>query len=760
MKFHLIIPAVALSLAACKTQPVEPLTPLPGESAGDRGVASPRINGQVAADLASTPQPQVALGSNGQAGPGRKPGAPSAGDVTLNFVDTDIREIARSILGGTLKLNYTIDPAVHGTATIETAQPVARDQLLGILQTLLAQNGATLNEQNGLYRVLPSNGPGANAALVGADGIGSGTQLVTLRYASAKDLAKVLEPFVSEGGKVSADPAHNAIVVSGDPAARESLVGLIRAFDIDLLAGQSYAVFPVTTGDPDKVADQLSKAFGSEADGPTSGMVKVIPMQRVNAVLVVSSRSRYIDDARRLFALIDRAKKASARNWHVYYVQNGDSKDLENLLQRAFTPGHVSSTGGGGAGSTAPNFDQVTLNSGSNAGGQGTGGIGGTGGVGGTSGVGGTGGIGGTSTSGTTGGTSGTSGGFGSQSQFGAGGGQGGGSAAQEALSTPTGGEDKEQEANSIRIIANRHNNALLIYGTPEEQSVIEAMLRKIDILPLQVRIDATIAEVTLTDQLKYGTQFFFNSGGLQGALSNGTTSAISATFPGFLIAHTSKQGAIQDALSALQAVTNVRVLSSPQLMVLDNEKASLLVGDSVPILTQSSTSQVTSTPATVNSISYQETGVILQVIPRVNTGGLVTLDISQEVSTPNTTTTSTIGSPTISERKVQSRVVIQDGQTVGLAGLIKDSVTEGNSGIPWLKDIPLLGSLLSTQDNERTRTELLVLITPHVIHDQRDARALTEDLRTNLSHAGLVPQELNALPLSGSTNPNAVLGN
>jgi general secretion pathway protein D len=171
MKFRLTAPVVLMTLAACSARPTEPLTPLPGDAASDRGAASPRINGVLAADQASTAQPQVTLGVNAPQGGGRKPGGASGtADITLNFVDTDIREIARSILGNTLKLNYTIDPAVRGTATIETAQPVPRDQLLGILQTLLAQNGATLNEQGGLYRVLPSNGPGANAGLIGADG--------------------------------------------------------------------------------------------------------------------------------------------------------------------------------------------------------------------------------------------------------------------------------------------------------------------------------------------------------------------------------------------------------------------------------------------------------------------------------------------------------------------------------------------------------------------------------------------------------------
>jgi general secretion pathway protein D len=199
-------------------------------------------------------------------------------------------------------------------------------------------------------------------------------------------------------------------------------------------------------------------------------------------------------------------------------------------------------------------------------------------------------------------------------------------------------------------------------------------------------------------------------------------------------------------------------VLSSPQLLVLDNQMARLQVGDNVPYLTQSAQSTITDTADIINSVAYQETGVILQVVPKVNSGGLVTLDISQEVSDVATTSSSSIDSPTFSERKVRSHVVVQDGETVGLAGLISDSASEGNSGIPYLKDIPILGTLFGTQTNTRERTELIILITPHVLQDQRDARSLTQDLREKLRNAGLVPQELQALPKSGSENPNAVL--
>ena len=212
-----------------------------------------------------------------------------------------------------------------------------------------------------------------------------------------------------------------------------------------------------------------------------------------------------------------------------------------------------------------------------------------------------------------------------------------------------------------------------------------------------------------------------------------------------------------QAALNALQAVTDVKVLSSPQVLVLDNEAARLQVGNLVPFLTTSSQSQITANAPIVNSVDYRETGVILQVTPRVNSGGLVTLDISQEVSSVDTAVaqTTAIQSPTFLERQVSSRVVVQDGQTVGLAGLISDSLSRSNSGIPWLKDVPLLGVLAGSQSNVRTRTELLVLITPHVVHDQRDARALTEDLRDQLINAARVPQQLNPGFPSGSDDPN-----
>jgi general secretion pathway protein D len=312
-----------------------------------------------------------------------------------------------------------------------------------------------------------------------------------------------------------------------------------------------------------------------------------------------------------------------------------------------------------------------------------------------------------------------------------------------------------------MRIIANRRNNALLIYATPNEYAVIEGMLRKIDIIPLQVLIEATIAEVDLNDSLEYGTQYFFKATGHHVAITQGPLSGLppisGLSFPSTLGFFTlSKQPNF--ALSALAAVTKVKVLSAPQIMVLDNEPARLQVGQQVPVLTGTATSTLAANAPVVNSIDYHSTGVIMQVTPRVNSGGLVALDIAQEVSNVAAAATNSVqGSPTFNDQTFRTRVAVQDGQTVGMAGLIRDNVSEDNRGIPFLKDIPLLGALVSTQSNSRMRSELLVLITPHVVHDQRDARALTEDLRSQLIGAGLVPQQLQRTGSPGLANPNGL---
>jgi general secretion pathway protein D len=718
---------------------------------GDVGRATPRINGSVAG---SPPPPEIAISTSpgiriaSQAG---GEGA-SGGSFTLDFADTDIREVAAQILGNFLHKNYAIDPSVHGTATIRTVVPLTEGQLIPVLQSLLAQNGATLVNNGGVYRVLPT---AAAAGIAGGSGTAGG-MMVPLRYAAAEDLAKVLMPYVQGGARLVAVPSANALVISGEPAQRDALVDLVRAFDVDVLAGQSYALMPVPNGAAEDFATALQQAFRSQQGGQLATQVRVVPLARVSAVLVIANSPRYLTDARRAYTVVERGMRETMRTWHVYYVQNSTANDTAYILQQAFTPDNVTAqptAHGQGQQSAAPSgiSNNTSLSSSSTTG---LGGVGGssTGGLGGGIGSVSTGGLG----SGGLGGTIGS-------------GGQGAPTRPASAGANPLLGglssSGGQANPNAMRIIPNPENNAVLVYATGEEEATVEAMLHKIDILPLQVRIDVIIAEVDLNDQLQYGTEYYFKHHGLSGAFSQAASVITGASVAGSESANTpgafsiGVSGAAGDVvLQALQGITTVKVLSSPELLVLDNETASLSVGDLVPYLT-GSTTVLSSTNDVVNSVSYQKTGVITQVTPRVNSGGLVTLDISQEVSGiaagSGTLSSGAATTPTFTDRALQTRIVAQDGQTIGLAGLIQDTINRGNSGIPVLKDIPLLNVLASTQTNTRVRTELLVLMTPHVLHDQRDARSLTEDLRQQLPAAAYLPYEVKKMKRGGSDDPN-----
>ena len=673
--------------------------------------------------------------------------AGGAEQYSLDFADTDVREAVAQILGSMLRTNYSIDPAVKGTVTLRTARPLSSRQLLPALQTMLGSVGAVLIRGDGLYRVVPAAAAG-----------GAGSIVVPLRYVSAEDLAKVLQPVAGAGTRIAAETSLNTLLVSGDPSQVQSMADLVRSFDIDALAGQSYAVLPVTSGNAKDFADALTESFRGKAGAGLSGLVRVIPLMRMNAVLIVSSQPRYIEAAQRVFGLIERERRRSVRVWHAYYLQNSNANDIAHTLQMAFTPNNVTASpqpsqqarGGGRAGGNAGGGGLGGAR-GANGGGIGGGAQGGAGGGGFNGGIGSGGG-------GVAGGANPLAPGA-LQEAFGQGNPLLGGIDPAGGIGAAAGGDDR---GDSMRILPNTQNNAILVYGTAQEEETVAAMLRKIDIVPMQVRIDATIAEVTLNDSLQYGTQFFFKSGGINGIL-NTASAAVAApaatvlgtSFPGFFLGGNG-QGGAPIALSALQAVTKVNVLSSPQITVVDNQPARLQVGALVPYLTASSQSTQSANAPVINSIGYQPTGVIMEVTPRVNSGGLVTLDVSQEVSDVEAqTTTNGVNSPTFNQRSVTSRVVVQDGQTIGLAGLIRDSVGRGNSGIPWLKDIPILGVLAGTQNNSRQRTELLVLITPHVIYNQNDARALTEDMRGGLPNAAAVPAVIRAQRLSGSTDPN-----
>ena len=291
---------------------------------------------------------------------------------------------------------------------------------------------------------------------------------------------------------------------------------------------------------------------------------------------------------------------------------------------------------------------------------------------------------------------------------------------------------DFPNSAQGPRIKAELSTNSLIVYGTDDEVRQVQTLLRDIDVLPDQVLIEAVIAEVSLNDDLRYGVQWFFDTrDGGNFTFSDAGGGSVSARFPGF--AYTFSDTYVRAALSALSAVTDIEVVSSPQIVTLDNQTATLQVGDQVPVVTQSAVSVDNPNAPIVNSVQYRDTGILLTVTPRINDSDTVILEVSQEVSDAVPTVTSGIDAPTIQQRQFDSVVSIADGETLALGGLIRASKSQGNSGVPILKDVPLLGSAFSSRSDNRSRAELVIFLTPHIIRSKDDARAASEHIRSRL---------------------------
>lgn len=298
------------------------------------------------------------------------------------------------------------------------------------------------------------------------------------------------------------------------------------------------------------------------------------------------------------------------------------------------------------------------------------------------------------------------------------------------------------------RIVADDTKNAIVVWGNDSEQESFARLIQTLDTVPVQVLLEATIAEVTLNDELNFGLRWFFESGKFKGTFSDATNGAVASTFPGLSFMFQGANAGV--ALNALASLTAVNVVSSPSLLVLDNQEARLQIGDEVPIATQ----QVrdTSDPAApvVNTISFRDTGIILTVKPRVSRSGQVILDIEQEVSSVSNTTTSGIDSPTISQRRIETNVVVSDGQTIALGGLIEESRNKNNTKVPGLGDVPGVGALFRSRGDTIAKTELLVLITPRVIRDGHESKSITAELRDRITGADKLVKNGIATPSIG----------
>ena len=301
------------------------------------------------------------------------------------------------------------------------------------------------------------------------------------------------------------------------------------------------------------------------------------------------------------------------------------------------------------------------------------------------------------------------------------------------------GGSVPTSSGGSVRVIADPINNAILVMAPTSGQVLVERALRSIDRAPSQVLIDAVIAEVTLNDTLRYGVQFFFDTNGINGIADSGrggfgTGSDFDANgvFPGFNFLLENGDNA-RVALDALSSITDLTVVSSPSVMVLDNQTAEFQVGDEVPIVTRQSTGVINPDSPVVNSIEFRDTGVLLNVTPRVSSTGLVTLEVQQEVSNVARSSASGTLTPTISTRRISSTVSVRSGQTIILGGLIDEERDNARDGLPLISRIPVLGDALSSTERVTRRTELLIFLTPRVVSSDEEAAAVTQEFRRRM---------------------------
>lgn len=665
---------------------------------------APRPLTEPEADEERQIEPVVERGSGVLAGrpPGRARAsiATDAGEVTLNVVDADLREVVRLVLEDTLGANYVIDPAVEGRITVQTSRPVPVEDLVPMLDAVLRVNGAAVVEAGEFYQIVPIDRALTSGAapdvrpLPDAGRQGFGVRVVPLRFVSATQMTELIAPFAPSGGNVQADPVRNLLLLAGSSDQLATLSDLVAIFDVDWLQGMSFGLFPLETADAEQLVAELQEVFGLVEEGPLTGVLRFVPIERLNAVLVISAQPTYIDQAETWIERLDQAAPGAGRRVYVYPVQNGRASDLAEVLGQLFD---LESARVGEPDLLAPGLEEAELGSLLE-----------------------------------------------SQMEFDEGAGPEPtepptqrSSPTQDQLGAQAFGRGDSGIEGDVRIIADATTNSLVIRAVAEDYRKIESALEQLDILPLQVLIEATIAEVSLRDELRYGVEWFFRFGEQEFTLSDAADGAVSSTFPGFSALFTSSDD-VRLVIDALESVSDVNIISSPQLMVLDNQTAQLQVGDEVPIITRQTQSTIDVDAPVVNTVEQRQTGVILSVTPRVNASGLVLMEIQQEVSDVIETTTSGIDSPTISQRRIASTVAVQSGETVALGGLIEDGRQDDTRGVPLASRIPVVGWLFGRTATSSERTELLVLITPRVVRDPNQARAVTEELRQRLR--GLAP--------------------
>ncbi|VFR43754.1 General secretion pathway protein D [plant metagenome] len=629
------------------------------------------------------------------------------GTITFNFVNQPIAAVINTVLGDVLQADYSIAQGVRGEVSFSTAKPVDKGQALSILQTMLSWTNNALILQDGRYLVVPASqaiaGQMTPQSRIPAPESGLSARMFALEYVSATEMRKLLKPFARESAFLLVDPSRNVLVLSGTPDELANYQDTIATFDLNWLKGMSIGVFGLQRANVGELMPELDQMFGPRGVTPVVGMLRFMPIERTNAIVAISSQPEYLTEVGRWIDTIDQGGGHEPQ-MYVYDVRNMKASDLARYLRQIYgNEGHGESD----PGKVAPGLRTLSLS------GRGVGAA--------------TGGVPMSSPQEITAKPRHHLDGDESQA------------AEEDGQSYGAGHRANGNFDSQVRITAQRGSNQLLVRSRPTQWQEIHAAIRQLDTPPLQVQIETRILEVSLEDGLDLGVQWYLgrlsgnsstegiqNVPGSQAAMGGGGAArrASDSLFYSFVSSN------LQVALHALESSGNTRVLSAPSLVVLNNQQAQIQVGDNIPI--NQTSINLDNTSVTTSSVQYVQTGVILDVVPRINPGGLVYLDIQQQVSDASNAVDSN-GNPSISTRSVSTQVAVQSGQTVLLGGLIKQNESDSRSGVPWLGRIPGFGWLFSNSQRSKARTELIVLITPKLVSDASTARQVTDEYRQQL---------------------------
>ena len=615
-------------------------------------------------------------------------GPEAEGQIIFNFDDADLYEVIKT-MAELLEINYIVDPGIQGKVTIHTARKLKKTDLFPVFSQILAINGLTAMKEGSLYKIVPMKDaprmpmdtvftlgqkdvPPMNRVII---------QIIPLKYISTQEMTKLLTPFLSSGGTIVASVPTNTLVVVDKGSNILKMLQLMGTFDVNLLDRVYYRFFPLEYLSAEEVVAVVNE-FTAAYAGSSGQVVKFIALERLNTLLAISTTPEVFDKIEELVHQIDIVDETVAARIFIYFVKNGGANELATLLNNVLTGKETKKQEkkkAGGASEVPGNpFSRAKM----------------------------------------------------AEKKAEKTAAKAGESTQKSTVGKKTSGKPGEGSSTlmgDVTITPDEIRNALIIESIPSDYKIIQGILKKLDIMPRQVLIQATIAEITLDSSTKFGVEYAFGQGaGSQGA---GFMATLGSSGLKYSIGVTNKWYA---ELSALATKGRLNVISSPHVLASDNQEAKIDVSREIPLA--SGTTNVSSgSTISETTIEYRDTGVILSVTPHINERGLVTMDISEEVS--NYDGNINVGKegneyPTFSKRVVKTTLTVGHAQTIAIGGLIRDREKEEKRGLPCLIDVPVIKYLTGSWSKETEKIELIVLITPRVVDDMDDVEAMTNEFK------------------------------